>query len=103
MAVIEVTTDSFEDEVLEFEGKVLIDFWASWCGPCRMLSPVIDALSEETEKVKFVKINVDESPEPAAQFDVQSIPTVIILENGKEINRSVGFIPKEALKTALDI
>ncbi|MDF2684844.1 MAG: trxA [Clostridia bacterium] len=103
MAVLEVTTESFEDEVLEYEGKVLIDFWATWCGPCRMLSPVIDALSEETDRIKFVKVNVDESPETAAKFDVQSIPTVIIIENGKEINRTVGFIPKDALKSKLDI
>ncbi len=97
MAVIELTTSNFNTEVTDFSGKVLVDFWASWCPPCKMLSPVVDEVAEEVSDVKICKINVDEQPELAAQFQVANIPTLIVFENGAEVNRSLGFIPKQAV------
>lgn len=97
MAVIHLTKDNFDKEVLENNGKVLIDFWASWCAPCRMLSPVVDELGEELTDVKIAKVNVDEQPELASKFRVMSIPTLVVIENGAEIKRSTGVIPKNAI------
>lgn len=98
MAVINLTRDNFEAEVTEFKGMVLVDFWASWCMPCKMLSPVVDEVAEEVTSVKVAKVNVDEQQSLAARFDVMSIPTLIVFKDGKEVRRSVGVIPKEAVK-----
>ena len=98
MAVINLTRDNFEAEVTEFKGTVLVDFWASWCMPCKMLSPVVDEVAEEVISVKVAKVNVDEQQSLAARFDVMSIPTLIVFKDGKEVRRSVGVIPKEAVK-----
>lgn len=98
MAVINLTRDNFEAEVTEFKGMVLVDFWASWCMPCKMLSPVVDEVAEEVISVKVAKVNVDEQQSLAARFDVMSIPTLIVFKDGKEVRRSVGVIPKEAVK-----
>ena len=95
MAVINLTRDNFEKEVLENKGTVLVDFWAPWCMPCRMLSPVVDAVGEEVADAKVAKINVDEQESLAARFGVMNIPTLIVFKDGKEVNRSVGVIPKE--------
>ena len=97
MAVINLTRDNFEKEVLENKGTVLVDFWAPWCMPCRMLSPVVDAVGEEVTNAKVAKINVDEQESLAARFDVMSIPTLIVFKDGKEVKRSVGIIPKEEI------
>ncbi len=97
MAVINLTRENFEKEVLENKGTVLVDFWAPWCMPCRMLSPVVDAVGEEVTGAKVAKINVDEQESLAARFDVMSIPTLIVFKDGKEIKRSVGIIPKEEI------
>ena len=97
MAVIELTKDNFHTEVKEYSGKVLVDFWATWCPPCKMLAPVVDEVSEELTDVKVCKINVDEQPDLAMQFRVANIPTLIVFENGEEVNRSLGFIPKAAV------
>ena len=97
MALVHVTTDNFETEVLKAEQPVLVDFWASWCGPCRMLTPIIEQLAGEQTDVKVGKINVDEEPDLAARYGVMSIPTVIVFKNGEEAARSVGFKPKNEL------
>lgn len=98
MAVINLTRDNFEAEVTEFKGTVLVDFWASWCMPCKMLSPVVDEVAEEVTSAKVAKVNVDEQQSLAARFNVMSIPTLIVFKDGKEVRRSVGVIPKEAVK-----
>lgn len=97
MAVVHVTNETFEKEVMQAEGKVLVDFWASWCGPCRMLGPVIDQLGNELTDVKVCKIDVDANQELAGKYKVETIPTLVVLEGGKEIKRSVGVQPKPAI------
>ena len=101
MAVINLTRDNFEKEVLENKGTVLVDFWAPWCMPCRMLSPVVDAVGEEVTGARVAKINVDEQESLAARFDVMSIPTLIVFKDGKEVKRSVGVVSKDAIKEML--
>jgi len=98
MKPLTITDDNFQQEVLEAEGKVLVDFWAPWCGPCRMMGPVIDEIAAEHEaSLKVGKLNVDENPDTAAKYQVMSIPTLILFENGKVVNKMVGFRPKEDL------
>lgn len=89
-----ITKDNFEAEVLKAEGTVLIDFWASWCGPCRMLSPVVDEVAEEHPDIKVGKINIDEEPSLAQQFGVMSIPTLMVFRGGEKVEESVGVVPK---------
>ena len=103
MSEVILTDANFEEEVLKFNGPVLVDFWASWCGPCKMLSPVVDAIAEQYEgKALIGKINVDEEPDLARQFGVMSIPTVVFLKNGREFDRKVGVMPAEAFTEILD-
>lgn len=97
MSVINVTEESFDEEVLHFSGKVLVDFWAAWCGPCKMLAPTVDELSEEVKDVKFCKVNIDEQPQLAMRFGIMSIPTLILSENGKIQNKLVGLSSKEEI------
>jgi thioredoxin 1 len=96
-----ITKDNFSAEVLEAPGTVLLDFWASWCGPCRMLSPILDQVAAEHSEIKLGKINVDEQPELAQQFDVMSIPTLVVYKNGQKVNEAVGLMPKEQVESLL--
>lgn len=94
MSVLHITTATFENEVLHSDKPVLLDFWASWCGPCRMVGPILDEIAAERSDIKVCKINVDEQPALATQFGVMSIPTLVVIKNGQEVNRSVGALPK---------
>ena len=98
MATTVITKDNFQSEVLYHQGTVLIDFWAEWCGPCRMLSPVIDEVAAENPAIKVGKVNVDEQQELAAQFGIMSIPTLLVFKNGQKVNESLGLIPKEQVE-----
>lgn len=95
--VITVTSENFESEVLNSEKPVLVDFWASWCGPCRMLSPIVDEIAEEVQTIKIGKVNVDEQQDLAGKFGVMSIPTLILFKNGQPVNKSVGAKSRAAL------
>ena len=101
MAVITITKENFENEVLHSEKPVLLDFWATWCGPCRMLSPIVDEVAEERTDVKVGKVNVDEQPDLAAEFGVMSIPTLLVFRDGKLVNQSVGARPKSGVLALL--
>lgn len=95
MSVITITSKNFETEVINSDKVVLLDFWASWCGPCRMISPIIDEISDERSDIKVGKINVDEQPQLAERFSVHSIPTIVVMYRGNVKNTAVGVIPKE--------
>ncbi len=97
MSVLTITQNNFEREVLKSDKPVLLDFWASWCGPCRMLSPVVDEIAEENPQIKVGKINVDEEGDLAASFGVMSIPTLVVIKNGQVVNQSVGVVPKQKI------
>ena len=102
MAVITITKENFEAEVLKSAQPVLLDFWAAWCGPCRMLSPIVDEVAEERTDVKVGKVNVDEQPDLAAEFGVMSIPTLLVFQNGRLVNQAVGARPKSGVLALLD-
>ncbi len=102
MAVIKLESKDFKAEVLEAKGKVLVDFYADWCGPCRMMGPVFEELSNEKENVKFYKLNVDESGEIAQQYGVMSIPTFIVFEDGQIVNKMIGGRSKDELAKSVE-
>ena len=97
MSVLHITKESFVNEVLNSDRPVLVDFWASWCGPCRMVSPLVDEIAAEHPEIKVGKINVDEQPELASQFQVMSIPTLMVVKNGQVTQRTVGARPKNQI------
>ena len=101
MAVLTITKENFTNEVLNSDQPVLLDFWASWCGPCRMVSPIVDEIAEERTDIKVGKINVDEQGELAQQFGVMSIPTLVVMKNGQIANKAVGAMPKENILALL--
>ncbi|MCK5580233.1 MAG: thioredoxin [Candidatus Omnitrophica bacterium] len=98
MSVIQITIKNFEEEVVKSDLPVLVDFWAEWCGPCKMISPVIDEIAEEMAgKVKVAKVNIDESQELAAKYNVMSIPTLLIIKQGEVVDQTVGAVGKDQL------
>ncbi|MDW5298569.1 MAG: thioredoxin [Sedimentibacter sp.] len=97
MSTIKITSDNFEQEVLKSDKTVLLDFWAPWCAPCRMVAPVIDEIAGEVTNAKFGKINIDEQPELATAFGIMSIPTLAVMKNGKIVNSMVGVRPKASI------
>ena len=98
MSIQEINAGNFQDEVLNSQEPVLLDFWASWCGPCRMVSPLLDQIAQEHPEWKVGKINVDEEQSLAAQFGIMSIPTLVVMKDGKVANQAVGVMPKEAIE-----
>ncbi len=101
MSAINVNKNNFNQEVLNSDKPVLLDFWASWCGPCRMVSPIVDEIAAERSDIKVGKINVDEQPELAAQFGVMSIPTLVVMKSGRIVNQAVGARPKAQILAML--
>ena len=101
MSVITITAANFQQEVMESKVPVLLDFWASWCGPCRMVSPIVDEVASEREDIRVGKVNVDEEPDLAGRFGVSSIPTLVVMKDGKITNKSVGAIPKDSILALL--
>ena len=103
MSVINLTTENFEEEVLNAKEPVLVDFWATWCGPCQAVGPIVEKIAEERSEVKVCKVNVDEQPELAVKFRVMSIPTLILVKGGVEADRAVGARPKEEILAFLGL
>ena len=97
MSAININKNNFQSEVLNSEKKVLLDFWAPWCGPCRMVVPIVEEIADERPDIKVGKINVDEEAELASQFGIMSIPTLVVIENGRIVNQAMGARPKEAI------
>jgi len=101
MSVMHITNENFAKEVLQSEKTVLLDFWASWCGPCRMVSPILDQIAEERPDIKVCKVNVDEEPGLAGQYNVMSIPTLMVVKNGTVVKESAGARPKAQILAML--
>ena len=101
MSVMHITKDNFREEVMDSEKPVLLDFWAPWCGPCRMVTPILEEIAEERPDIKVAKVNVDEEEELASQFRVMSIPTLLVMKDGEIVNQSVGARPKQAILSML--
>ena len=101
MAVTKITNENFETEVLQSDKPVLIDFFATWCGPCKMLSPVVDSIAEEPPEIKICKIDIDEEPSLTERFGIMSVPTLVVMKNGEIVRTSVGFKSRDAVLSLL--
>ncbi len=101
MAKIILNSDNFENEVIQSDVPVLVDFWATWCGPCKMLSPLVDEVADAADGFKVGALDVDEAGDIAAEYNVSAIPTLIVFKDGREVNRSVGFIPKPQIEALI--
>ena len=101
MSAININKNNFQSEVLNSEKKVLLDFWAPWCGPCRMVVPIVEEIADERPDIKVGKVNVDEEAELASQFGIMSIPTLVVIENGKIVNQTMGAKPKDEILSML--
>ena len=101
MAIVNITKDNFEELVLNSAKPVLLDFWAGWCGPCRMVAPIVEQIASEREDIVVGKINVDEEMELAVRFGIVSIPTLVVMKNGEVANKAVGYMPKEKILNLL--
>jgi len=97
MDILKISSSDFESEVLKSNKTVLVDFYADWCGPCRMIAPIVEAIAKENEDIKVVKINVDNAQDLAMQYNVMSIPTLVVIKNGQEINRNIGLADKSEI------
>ncbi len=103
MAVINLTRNNFKSEVMQSDKTVLIDFWASWCGPCRMMSPIVDEIADEVSDVKVCKVNVDEAADLASMFGIESIPTLVVIKNGQTVNKSIGLVSKDKVLELINV
>lgn len=103
MSVVNLTRSNFKTEVMQSDKTVLIDFWAEWCGPCRMMSPVIDEVADTVSDVKVCKVNVDESSDLASMFGIESIPTLIVIKNGQTVNKNIGLISKDKVLELINV
>ena len=101
MSAINISKNNFQKEVINSDKKVLLDFWAPWCGPCRMVAPIVEEIADERPDIKVGKINVDEEAELASQFGIMSIPTLVVIENGKIVNQTMGAKPKDEILAML--
>ena len=101
MSVININQNNFQDEVLNSDKPVLLDFWAPWCGPCRMVIPLVEEIAEERPDIKVAKVNIDEQSELASRFSIMSIPTLVVMKEGKIVNQAVGARPKDAILALL--
>lgn len=102
MSIIHVTKENFEEMVLKAENKVLLDFWATWCGPCQMIAPVLEEIATEREDITVAKVDVDKEMELAIQFGIASIPTLVVMDKGQAVNKLIGFRPKADIEKLLD-
>ena len=103
MSAININKSNFQNEVMNSYQPVLLDFWAPWCGPCRMVVPIVEEIARERSDIKVGKINVDENPELAAQFGVMSIPTLVVMKNGRIVSQAVGARPRSAIESMLNV
>lgn len=103
MSIINLTKDSYHNEVMETEKVVVIDFWATWCGPCKMMAPVVEEVAKDYPDVKVCKVNVDEEPELSNAFKIVSIPTIVVIKNGEIIDSVVGYKPKEDIEKIIKL
>lgn len=100
--VLHIDDSQFEEEVLKSDKPVFVDFWAQWCGPCKMIGPIVEELADEMENVKFVKVDIDQNQEYAAKYGVMSIPNMLIFKDGNIVNRQIGALPKNELKAFIE-